>query len=446
MNGRLSQCIRVIAAIGAATWLFGDTLRHYIDRADSDDAIRFAYWGGYEDHVLWTEVVEAFHRHEPTIRIRQEWLPLSGYLAKIDQQLVAGAAPDVFMFQDEPFPRYAESQFLNLDPLFTADNEAAGCLDDCWPTAVASFRDGAGAMRGAPLHGGNVLIYCNPDAFERASRFHHRTIALPEDDWTLDEFVATCRDLTIDENGDGEPEQFGLLQPHWVYYLPFIWSHGAALLDESHSHWTLTGPAAVAAFQFYADLRHRHHVTPSPMEYAGQNSDSAFLSGRVAMCVNGPWYMPYLNETHLRDRYRVVGIPSGAAPSRTRVTWDALCVNAAIDTATREKAWRFVRFTLSDEAQTIFARRQRAIPARRAIGERFIAFGGGPASPAAAFIDAMATARMQPITKDWLPMDAVVRRHLLSVIPDGAARRSAEAAVDALANERVIRETFGGGE
>lgn len=443
MHGWFKTIIGGTIGLGLCVWLFGDTLRGMSGHADQPAEIRFAYWGGYQDHCLWTEVVAAFRRREPAIHIRQEWLPLSGYLAKIDQQLVAGAAPDVMMFQDEPFPRYAREHFIDLRPLIDHDLESQRNIADCWPTAVASFRDEA-SLSGLPIHGGNVLIYCNPDAFDRAAQFHGRPIPMPEDDWTLEEFVALCRDLTIDENGDGEPEQFGLLQPHWVYYLPFIWSHGAALLDESRTHWTFVGEDAVRAFQLYADMRHRHRVTPAPIEYAGQNSDTAFLSGRVALCVNGPWFMPYLNETHLSGRYRVVGIPSGRAPGMTRVTWDALCINAATSDAKRDRAWRFLRFVLSDEAQTIFARHQRAVPARRSIADAFIRFGGGADSPADAFVRAMETARLQPITEHWLPMDSVVRRHLISVILDGDTRRTPEQAVAALAEEPIIRQHFGG--
>ncbi|MCB9858447.1 MAG: sugar ABC transporter substrate-binding protein [Phycisphaerales bacterium] len=443
MNGWISKSIWTLLALGLTAWLFADTLRHHFGAAAGANAIRFAYWGGYQDHRIWSEIVAEFNRREPGISIRQEWLPLSGYLTKLDQQFVAGDAPDVVMFQDEPFPRYARQHFVDLAPFIAADADMPQRTADCWPTAIASFRDGE-SLRGLPVHGGNVLVYCNPDAFARASRFHGRTIAMPDNDWSIEQFVNLCIDLTIDENGDGEPEQFGLLQPHWVYYLPFIWAHGATLLDESRSHWTLTGPAAVESFQLYADLRHRFRVTPTPLEYAGQNSDTAFLSSRVAMCVNGPWYMPFLNDTHLQGRYRVVGIPSGRAPGTTRVTWDALCINSACTKSTQDRAWRFVRFAMSDEAQLIFARSQRAIPARKSMGAKFVDLGGGENSPAAAFIAAMGSARLQPITKHWLPMDSVVRRHLLSVILDGDARRTAEQAVSALANEPIIKQSFGG--
>jgi len=435
---RTMSGVVICGAVGV--WLFADTVRHYWLPAP-DGVVRFSYWGDYQDHEAWTRIAAAFEAANPGVSIRQEWLPLSGYLSKIDHQLIAGDAPDVIMFQDEPFPRYARGHFEDLSTWLSNDESVARALDDCWPTAVDSFQY-EGRAFGVPLHGGNVLIFCNPDAFDRASRFHGRAIPMPSPDWTLDDFVALCRDLTIDEDGDGEPEQFGFLQPHWVYYLPFIWSCGADLLDESRTRWTLTGPAAVEAFALYGDLRHRYRVTPTQMEYAGQNSDTAFLSGRVAMCVTGPWFMPMLNRTNLRGRYHVAPIPSGRRPGRTRVTWDGLCINASSSAARRDGARRFLRFVLCESAQSVFAREQRAIPARRAVAGVFVAAGGGAGSPAASFLEAMSNARMQPITADWLPMSSAIRNHLQSTLLDGPERVGPADAVRRLAEDSIIRASF----
>ncbi|MBN2560288.1 MAG: sugar ABC transporter substrate-binding protein [Phycisphaerae bacterium] len=452
----------ILVAVGGAVgyWLFADTVGRYRVSSRPANEIRFSYWGGFDDHLMWRSIIEAFEVHHPDLRVKPEWLPLSGYSTKMDQQFVAGDAPDVIMFQDEPFARYAAEQFADLAPFLRDDPETRRRLADCWPTAVSSFQQG-GSLRGVPVMGGNVLIYCNLDAFERASRFHGERITPPSGGWTLDEFVATCLRLTIDEDGDGDVDQFAFMQPHWVYYLPFIWSHGARLLDEGREggsrfgpdgvtlleegrpRWALVGPEAVAAFAFYADLRHRWGVTPMPIEYAGQNSDTTFLSGRVAMCVNGPWFQAFLRETALRDRYCVVGIPSGPGGSWTRVTWDALCIYAKLPPPRQARAWRFIRFVLTAEAQEIFAAHQRAIPARRACAEAYVRDGGGPGSPAAAFVEAMKTARLQPITPAWMTMARAVRTHLTSVILDGAGRRSPEEAVAALASDPGIVETFG---
>lgn len=420
-------------------WLFADTVTHYY--AIETDELRLSYWGGVNDDRMWREVVAALAAREPEVQVRVEWLPLTGYMPKIEQQLMAGDAPDVMMFQDEPFPRYASDHFLSVDEFASGDPVLQRRLDDCWPSAIQSFTCD-GRLRGVPIHGGNVLIYCNLEAFDRASRHHGRAIQPPDRHWSLEEFVATAKDLTIDADGDGRVDQFGFLQPGWVYFMPFVWSHGARFCDESRRRWTFTGEEAVAALEFYADLRHRWGVTPSPDAYAGQNSDTAFLSGRVAMCVNGPWFEPFLCETRLRDRYRVVDIPSGPGGSATRATWDALCIHAKASPRRSSRAWRFVRFAVSREAQLIFAKYRRAVPVRRSCADAYVAYGGGPGSAADRFAEEMAAARTQPITRAWIPMSRALGQHFISVLLDGHAHRSGRQAVAAMARDPLILESF----
>ena len=440
----MSRAIQAaLIAVPLCYWLFADTVRRQWPAGGESPAIRFAFWGGFDDYNMWREVIEAFHRTNPGVTVRPEWQPLSGYNQKIRQQLLGGVAPDVFMFQDEPFPIYAREQFAPIDAWIENDAEARAMLEDCWPTALDSFRL-SDSLRGVPIMGGTVLVYCNLEAFDRAALVRGEAVPIPDADWTLEDFAEMCRRLTIDENADGRIDQFGFLQPHWVYYLPFIWSHGASLLDETRTRWALDGPPAVAAFGFYADLRHRWGVTPMPVEYAGQNSDTAFLSGRVAMCVNGPWFQAFLRETRLRDRVRVVPIPRGPGGNATRVTWDALCISAAVSENRQRSAWKFARFCLTADAQRRFASRLRAVPVRRAVAAEYVRAGGGPGSPAQAFVDSLATARLQPVTPNWNRMSAAVRRHLNSVLLPGKRAVRPEDAVRALASDPAISTAFGG--
>lgn len=432
----------VLLSAAIAWWLFADTYRRYVPAESSRDILRFSYWGSIDDKQMWDEIIARFESAEPQWRIHGEWLPLYGYATKLDQQFVAGGAPDIILFQDEPFPRRADEQFADLDEFLANDSNVQRMLEDCRPTARASFMHN-GSLRGFPIMGGNVLVFCNLDAFDRAARSRGEAIALPANDWTLDDFVELAIKLTVDLDGDGRIDQFGFMQPQWVYYLPFIWSHGAALLDESLTRWTFTGPEAIASLSMFADLRHRWHVTPLPSEYAGQNFDTAFLSGRVAMCINGPWFEQFLMQTGLKLRHSVAPIPRGPGGSATRVTWDALCVYAKSSARKREAAWRFLKTAMSDEAQASIARRLRAVPARKSAAERFVHAGGGPGSPAAMFVDAMSSGRMQPITEHWETMSRPIARHVTSLLFDGPARRTPEQVVDALRTDMDIQRCFG---
>ena len=54
---------------------------------------------------MWREIIAAFGQVRPDIRVHHEYVVAMRYETKIQQQLVAGNAPDVFLFQDEPFPK-----------------------------------------------------------------------------------------------------------------------------------------------------------------------------------------------------------------------------------------------------------------------------------------------------------------------------------------------------
>jgi len=427
------------AAIGAAGWwLFADTVRYYRFGGADERAIRFAHWGGYQEYLMWGEIISAFSKVEPDVRIRQEYVVGVRYATKIQQQLVAGNAPDVIMFQDEPFPNFAPKGFADLTDFIRRDG--VDLEADYWPTAVDSFTID-GKLRGMPLFGGNVLIYCNKRCFERASRYHGREIPLPSDDWTLEQFLQTARDLTFDEDGDGRIDQFGFALPGWVYALPFFWSYGMQVLDETRTRWAMLGPEAEQAWQFYQDLRYRYRVSPLPVEQAEMNTDAAFFTGRVAMCITGPWMQPFLMSTTLRDEYRIVHMPRGPKGRATRVTWDALCIYDRVSPQRKQMAWRFVKFACGPVGQEIIARYQRSVPALRRAAAVFVRYDNGSGS--AKFVEAMKYARLQPISIYWNEMDRTISRHMADLMNERGPRQSPAEFLASLAADPVIQRCFG---
>jgi multiple sugar transport system substrate-binding protein len=435
----LRVAIGLLVLAAPAWWLFGDTLRYHWPTRFEDNAVRFAHWGGYGEYLMWQQIIAAFQRQHPEVDIRQEYVVGVRYETKIQQQLVAGNAPDVIMFQDEPFPNFAPKGFADLGDLIRRDG--IDLERDYFDTAVESFTVD-GRVRGMPLFGGNVLIYCNKLCFERASRFHGRPISLPPDDWTLEQFVEVARDLTFDEDGDGRIDQFGFALPTWLYYLPFLWAEGARVLDATRTHWAMVGPEAEAAWQFYCDLRFRYHVSPLPVEQAEMNTDTAFFTGRVAMCVNGPWMQPFLAGTTLRDNYLVVHSPRGPGGRATRVTWDALAIHDRISPQKTEAAWKFVKFACGPPGQEFVARYQRSVPALRSAAEAFKRYDRDVGSRK--FVDALEYARLQPITVHWNEMDRTISRHMSDLLNELGPRQTPAEFLASLANDPVIRRCFGG--
>jgi maltose-binding protein MalE len=103
-----------------------------------------------------------------------------------------------------------------------------------------------------------------------------------------DEWIAMCKKLTVDENGDGMPDRYGVVfnsvEPFWL--IPFLGGFGGWVMDAA-SNPTLGTPEMERALAFMADLRNRHGILPKECNY--ELSDTMFKKGQAAFIINGPW-------------------------------------------------------------------------------------------------------------------------------------------------------------
>jgi len=394
-------------ALGALFWMFRDTYAYHFTQKES--YLRISYWGSYQEHQMWDEILAAFRRRYPHIPIRPEYIT-DRYEEKIRQLLLGGDAPDVMLFQDEPLPNFVESgQFERLDDFCRTPGFEINLPRDYWDTAVRSFQYG-GHTCGIPIWGGDCLVIYNRATFREAG------VPEPPSRWTTDQFLDTCRRLTADTDGDGRKDRFGFTLPGWVYWLPFTYAFGAEYLDPSHTRWTLWGRQAEAAYAFWRDLRHTHHVAPHRDELT-EGDTTGFMTGRIGMFISGPWAMPPLNEAGVD--YDIADIPSGPGGHATRVTWDALVMFAG--SRKKEWAWKFIHFATSLPAAEIIAKFQRSVPALKAGSRAFVA--GNPRVHAQRFIDAFAYARLQPITRHWELMAREVGSETDQMLDEGQSPR-----------------------
>lgn len=434
------QLVAFALVVAAGWWLFADTVRYHLAEARPANVIRFAHFGSHREHLLWKEIIDDFERAHPDIHIKQEYVVgfYGFYDTKLRQQFVADVAPDVMLLQDEPFPSLAGKlavldEFLDC-PEYNLDLRAA-----FHETAWRSF-EAESKVRGLPVAGGNLLIYLNLDCLARAEQRAGHLPVEPSDDWTLDEFRRLAEALTCDFDDDGKIDQFGLWQPWWVYYLPFIYAFGGQVLDETRTEWRLNDAAALEAFRFYQDLLLGRRVCPLPAETGQQNQDIAFLTGKVAVVVNGPWFVPFLAQTSLKDRYRIYHIPKGPGGRGTRITWDGICMNDKISLDRKKQAWQFMRFVCSRDVQDRIAASGRVVPARL---ESTTAFNRGQGSHGEQkFVEAFGYSRRQPITVHFNEMDRAIKTHLRALLSPRGDQISPEEFLTRLANDERISSNF----
>ncbi len=428
--------VALLATAAVGYWLFADTARYHLT-TETDAPLRLSFWGSYQEYEMWKRILADFRELHPDIPVRIEFIP-TRYEDKIRQLLVADAAPDVMLFQDEPMPGFLRSEkFEDLTPWLDTPGYEVD-LDAYWPTAVESFvrdepdRSPSRRVYGIPVWGGcNLLFYSKP-GFARAKvrvgeNPDGRGIVEHDDGWwtvddrhwTVEQWERVAERLTRDFDGDGRLDQYGMHQPHTLYWLPWHWALGASILDASRTHTTFYGPETEASLALLQRLRFGDPpISPMPAELSGMNAGVGFYTGLICMVCTGPWEMPFLNATDIE--YDLLHTPRGPGGRATRITWD--CLMMFRGSKRKLDAWKLIHFASSMRGQREVAATQRSIPARREAASLFIE--GNPTVNAAKFIEAAADyARMQPITEHWQLMYNVWNRATETLTRESLADR-----------------------
>jgi maltose-binding protein MalE len=121
---------------------------------------------------------------------------------------------------------------------------------------------------------------------------------------TDEELIALGQSLTVDTNGDGAIDRYGLV---WNYtepyfFIPFMSGFGGWIMDDSGKP-TLNNVGVIDGLKFIRDLRDKYKIIPAEADY--NIADALFKDGKAAMIVNGDWSW---------SGYRKAGIDIGIAP------------------------------------------------------------------------------------------------------------------------------------
>ncbi|MBI4811777.1 MAG: extracellular solute-binding protein [Ignavibacteriales bacterium] len=118
------------------------------------------------------------------------------------------------------------------------------------------------------------------------------------------ELVEVGRKLTVDKDGDGKIDQYGLV---WNYtepffFIPFMTGFGGWVMDEDGRP-TLDNQGVIGGLNFIKDLRDTYNIIPMEADY--NIADALFKDGKAAMIINGDWSWA---------GYRKAGIDIGISP------------------------------------------------------------------------------------------------------------------------------------
>ena len=208
------------------------------------------------------------------------------YGQKILAYKAADDMPDIFYVGPDGLASNVDDGYvLPLDNYVSEETIA-----DLWPAITSAYRyDGKEAGTGP--------LYCLPKDLSTFAFAYNKTIfdecgvayPDPEKPYTWDEFVEVCQQLTIDKDGDGEVDQWGVSNALQWALDAFIYTNGGHFLNDDYTQVTITDKEFVDAFQFFADLTCKYSVTPTVEQDTALGGYQRWLDGQIGFYACGTW-------------------------------------------------------------------------------------------------------------------------------------------------------------
>ncbi len=399
--------IAAARANGAAAWQDATPVSSPVPvaYAGSLNWYQFGYTPGGESVAsrLADEAVAAFGQLYPDVTINIVGIPFEGGQQTLDTSLAAGGddAPDLFRIASDRLVKYAaEGLAAPIDPFLTEADRA-----DIYPNVLSGV-EYEGQHYGWPFWVPPVGMFLNTAIFEEQG------VALPNDDWTYEQFLEIAKQLTFDRADGVRVAGFSsAIQPDIINIWAFLYADGGRVLTDDGSEYTFDSPEAVSGLQKVTDLAVTEQVTPP--EFGNQK-----LADIVAAFKDQQALAMYPGAsgdvgTYVAESvpFEVRPIPIGASGEPTTVGGLATFAVRQQDDADRLAAsMAFGRFLTGGEVAAAVPGYYLAPPARQSVTL--------PADNPAMlkFVEMVPTTQIMPKTPAWGEVSAAVNAQIQAAV------------------------------
>ncbi len=363
--------------------------------------VTFMVFGDPAEFAAYQSLVERFEAVHSDIDIQLEHIPSQGdYRQKLAARFASGTPPDVMLLNYRRFASFAEAGALEpLGPYLLQSDVIAA--EDFFPIAIDAFRFEE-QLWCIPQNVSSLVVYFNKTLFDASG------VSYPGNDWTRTDFLETARALTLDSDGDGVIDQYGVgIDPSIFRLAPFFWQDNLEIVDNPDHPTKLT--LDIPTLQWVVDLQVKERVIPSAEAEAAQDSESRFLNGSLAMLFNSRRGVPTYRT--IEDfEWDVAPLPLGQRAAGILHS-DAYCLAAKSENMT--DAWTFIEFANSAEGQTLVAATGRTVPSLTAVANS-PAFLDPDLPPANGriFIETVPFLRTVPIMANWVTIEELASKEI----------------------------------
>jgi multiple sugar transport system substrate-binding protein len=316
------------------------------------DAIRL--WAMGREGEVVAELMPAFERENPGVRVRVQQIPWSAAHEKLLTAFVGEATPDIAMLGNTWVPEFVALDALEpLDSLAAASRSLApdDFFSGSWDTNVVD-----GTAYGVPWYVDTRVMFYRTDLLKAAG---HDSVPATWAEW---------RAAMVRMKARMGPRQYPLLMPTSEWPPPVILGQqaGATILRDGGKYGAFSDPRFRGAFDFYIGL-FRDSLAPRVSGSEVSNLYQEFARGNIAMYISGPWQIGEFRSripAEAQATWMTAPLPGPDGPGVSMAGGASL----VIFRGSRRKAdtWKLVEYLSRPDVQLRFYALTGDLPSRRA--------------------------------------------------------------------------------
>ena len=392
-----------------------------------DDRLVITLWHNMRpaESALIDQRIAEFESRHPEIRVRSLYKETEELRAGFQSAALAGAGPELVYGPSDVMGPYQTMGLLqDMTPWFPAERQ-----QEFAPAALAFLpaNDDPEQME---------LLQVGDRVGNHLALVYNRNL-LPTPPRTTTELVQLAVDNTVDEDGDGRIDRYGLVwnftEPFFV--IPFLTGHGAWIFAEgSSTEPALDNPAAVAAFEFILSLRDQHSVIPANCDY--EMADALFKTGKAAMIINGDWsWADYLAQDDIDAVVTKLPIVTQTGlPMAPMVATKGYSLNKNASAEQAAAAMQFVDFVTSAASQRMFMAELKTLPSRLALFDDPLLTADDTLRVSA---EQMQNSKPMPVVAELRAIWDSMRPHYQALLGGSVTAEQAAAAMQSEATEKI---------
>lgn len=223
----------------------------------------------YSHREVLKTLVQDFEKNHPDIKVNVTYRETEELRSAFQSSAMAGSGPELIYGPSDQVGPFATMGLIR--PL--EGELSKETLDFYDPLAKVKFNEKIYMLGGSV--GNFLMVIYNKKIIDK----------VPDN---LDDFIKLAKNHTKDLNGDGKPDQYGLVFNYTepFFFVPWIDGYGEHFMQKDVEP-NLNSQSIKEAFSLMRDLRDVHKIIPTECDY--EMANSLFKEGKAAMIINGDW-------------------------------------------------------------------------------------------------------------------------------------------------------------